>query len=94
MTRLPDEARSILDRHVVAHLATINPDGSPQLTAIWIERNGDGVRFSTAEGRVKLRNLRRFGRSHWVSMEDVPDLSGARAGCGCPRHFQSRSDLP
>jgi PPOX class probable F420-dependent enzyme len=62
MAQLPDKAREILDSHVIAHLATVNVDGSPQLTPIWVERAGDAVRFSTAEGRVKLRNLRRDPR--------------------------------
>jgi PPOX class probable F420-dependent enzyme len=73
MTEIPEKARSILDRHVVAHLATIGGDGSPQLTPIWVERNGDSVSFSTAEGRAKVRNLRRDPRLA-ISFVD-PDAS-------------------
>jgi PPOX class probable F420-dependent enzyme len=50
--------RRVLDQRVHAHLATVNPDGSPQVSVIWIERDGDLVRFGTAEGRVKVRNMR------------------------------------
>ena len=59
---IPDNVASILDGHVIAHLATLNADGSPQVTPIWLERDGNMVRFSTAEGRAKLSNLRRDPR--------------------------------
>ena len=38
------------------------PDGSPQVTAVWIDIDGSTVLLNTAEGRVKPRNLRRDGR--------------------------------
>ena len=44
------------------HLATTNADGSPQVSPIWVERDGGVLRFSTAEGRAKARNLRRDPR--------------------------------
>ena len=59
---IPESAGSILDGHVIVHLATLNKDGSPQVSPIWLEREGDIVRFSTAEGRAKMRNLRRDPR--------------------------------
>ena len=62
MAELPDSFRAILDGHVVVHLATINPDGSPQVSPVWLEREGDVVRFGSAEGRIKVRNLRRDNR--------------------------------
>ena len=62
MTQLPDRFAEVLDRHVIAHLATLNRDGSPQVSPIWIEREGNGLRFGTAEGRTKLANLRRDPR--------------------------------
>jgi len=45
-----------------AHLATIMPDGSPQVTPVWVDLDGDRIRVNTAEGRVKPRNLRRDPR--------------------------------
>lgn len=62
MASIPEAFAAILDRHVIAHLATVNPDGSPQVSPIWIERDGDILRFGTAEGRAKLANLRRDRR--------------------------------
>ena len=45
-----------------AHLATIMPDGSPQVTPVWVDLDGDRIRVNTAEGRVKARNVRRDPR--------------------------------
>ena len=56
--QLPDELREALDEKVFVHLATINEDGSPQVSAIWIGRDGNTLLFSTAEGRVKTANIR------------------------------------
>ncbi len=58
MAQLPDDFARLIDSNVIAHLATINADGSVQASPIWIERDGDLLRFSTAEGRAKVRNLR------------------------------------
>jgi PPOX class probable F420-dependent enzyme len=54
---LPDDIRSALDEKVFVHVATLNPDGSPQVSVVWMTRRGDTVLFSTAEGRVKPRNI-------------------------------------
>ncbi|MFQ5554162.1 MAG: PPOX class F420-dependent oxidoreductase [Acidimicrobiia bacterium] len=59
---IPDDVREIVDSPIFAHIATIDDDGSPQLSVIWFERNGDTIRFSTVEGRAKPRNLRRDAR--------------------------------
>jgi len=40
----------------------VNPDGSPQTSVMWIGRDGDDLLFSTVEGRVKHRNMRRDPR--------------------------------
>lgn len=56
---LPDQLKGVLDGANFAHLATVNPDGSPHVTAMWVERAGDRIAFNTAEGRRKLANVRR-----------------------------------
>lgn len=55
--RIPDDVRSDLDQKVFVHLATLMPDGSPQVSVVWIGRDGDKLLVSTAAGRVKPRNL-------------------------------------
>ena len=59
---LSDRDRRIIDAPNFASVATLMPDGSPQVSTIWIDRDGDDVLFNTAEGRVKTDNLRRDGR--------------------------------
>jgi PPOX class probable F420-dependent enzyme len=52
----------LLDGRNYAVLATVNPDGSPQTSAMWLGRDGDDLLFSTVEGRVKHRNMLRDPR--------------------------------
>ena len=53
---LPDDVKAILDQPVYVHLSTNGGNGYPHTTAMWVERHGDRVAFSTVEGRVKHRN--------------------------------------
>lgn len=59
---LPDDVKLALDQRVFVHLATVMPDGSPQVSVIWVGRDGDTILFSTAEGRIKTDNIRRDDR--------------------------------
>jgi PPOX class probable F420-dependent enzyme len=59
---LSDAALALLDGRNYAVLATINPDGSPQTSVMWVGRDGNDLLFSTVEGRVKHRNMRRDPR--------------------------------
>jgi len=45
-----------------ASLATIMPDGSPHVTPMWVDHDGNSVLMNTAEGRIKLRNIARDPR--------------------------------
>jgi PPOX class probable F420-dependent enzyme len=53
---------ALVDGKNYAVLATINPDGSPQTSVIWVGRDDDGVLFTTVAGRVKHRNMTRDPR--------------------------------
>jgi PPOX class probable F420-dependent enzyme len=57
MAAIPDDAKHLLEGKHFAHVATLNSDGSPQVSAVWIGIDGDQVTFNTAEGRVKTNNL-------------------------------------
>ena len=59
MTKLTEEQVELLRRPVIAHVATVMDDGSPQSTPVWIDTDGEAVLFNTAKGRVKTRNLER-----------------------------------
>ncbi len=59
---LSDATLRLLDGPNYAVLATVNSDGSPQTSAIWVGRDGQDVLFSTVQGRVKHRNMMRDPR--------------------------------
>ncbi|MER5685610.1 MULTISPECIES: PPOX class F420-dependent oxidoreductase [unclassified Streptomyces] len=59
---LSEELRSLLDTPVFVTVATIQPDGSPQLSPVWVKRDGNDVLFSTTRGRRKEENLSRDPR--------------------------------
>jgi len=65
---LSDKARALLARPVLATLATVAPDGGPQVTPLWIDTDGDDLLVNTAKGRVKARNLE---RDHRVALSVV-----------------------
>lgn len=59
---LSDELKHLLDGPVFVTVATIQPDGSPQLSPVWVRRDGDDLLFSTTRGRRKEKNLARDPR--------------------------------
>jgi PPOX class probable F420-dependent enzyme len=59
---LTDDQVALLREKVLAHVATVMPDGSPQVTPVWVDTDGGAVLFNTAKGRLKYRNLRRDPR--------------------------------
>lgn len=69
---LPQAAKSLVDRPVLAVLTTLYPDGSPHSTPLWIDRDGDVLRVNTAQGRVKARNAARDPRVS-ICMVDPED---------------------
>jgi len=59
MAVIPENFLDLLQqKKAFAHLATIMPDGSPQVTPVWFDYEGGVIRVNTAKGRVKARNLR------------------------------------
>jgi PPOX class probable F420-dependent enzyme len=59
---LSDATVALVDGKNYAILATINPDGSPQTSVLWVGREGNDLLFSTVAGRVKHRNMERDPR--------------------------------
>ena len=59
---LSEATLRLVDGKNYAVLATVNPDGSPQTSVMWVGRDGNDLLFSTVEGRVKHRNMRRDPR--------------------------------
>lgn len=54
---IPDSHRDLFTRPVVVALATVNPDGQPQVTPVWVDYDGEHVIINTARGRQKDRNM-------------------------------------
>nr|WP_237538959.1 MULTISPECIES: PPOX class F420-dependent oxidoreductase [unclassified Streptomyces] len=65
---MPDRLKSLLDEKVFIVVGTVQPDGSPQMSPVWVKRDGDDVLFSTTVGRRKEKNLRRDPRVTVVVM--------------------------
>lgn len=59
---IPEGVQDWLDKPVFWHLATVNADGSPQSTPVWVTTDGPHVIVNTAIGRCKDKNMRRDGR--------------------------------
>ena len=56
---IPQQFLDLFQKRAFAHVATIMRDGSPQVTPVWVDYDGTHVRFNTARGRVKDKNLQR-----------------------------------
>ncbi|MFC9293125.1 PPOX class F420-dependent oxidoreductase [Streptomyces sp. NPDC057011] len=59
---LNETVRGLLDAPHPAVLSTLNPDGSPQSSVVWVTREGGDLLISTEQGRRKERNIVRDGR--------------------------------
>jgi PPOX class probable F420-dependent enzyme len=59
---LPEAARTLLSSDAVAHVVTIDEDGTPQITLAWVGLEGDEIVLATMPEQRKLRNLRRDPR--------------------------------
>ncbi len=55
-------ARELLEAANIGHLATLMADGTPHVTPVWVDVEDSTVLVNSAEGRVKVRNLRRDPR--------------------------------
>jgi PPOX class probable F420-dependent enzyme len=60
--RLPETARAVLQSGALAHLVTINADGSPQLSGVWTDLDGDEILVASLIMRRKLVNVGRDPR--------------------------------
>ena len=59
---IPDKYRDLFQKPVFAHLATVMPDGRPQVTPVWVFFDGHHIHVNTAIGRQKDRNMLREPR--------------------------------
>lgn len=59
---LSPPVQRFLGEKVIAHLSTLMQDGSPQVTPVWVETDGENILVNTAAGRLKATNMQRDGR--------------------------------
>lgn len=62
MATIPEGFRDILDKKSFVHLATTMEDGSPHVSPVWVDLDGDRIVVNSAKGRVKDRNMRAHER--------------------------------
>jgi PPOX class probable F420-dependent enzyme len=62
VTALPPSARALVESDALAHLVTLNPDGSPQVTCVWVGLDGDDIVSGHLLPQQKLRNVERDPR--------------------------------
>ncbi|MEH0819235.1 MULTISPECIES: PPOX class F420-dependent oxidoreductase [unclassified Micromonospora] len=59
MAILTDEDLALLAEPQLAHVATVEPDGTPHVTPVWVDTDGEHILFNTARGRQKCHNIER-----------------------------------
>lgn len=62
MATLPDSARAVLESAALAHLVTLNEDGSPQVSIVWVGLDGDEIVAGHLPEHKKVRNIRNDSR--------------------------------
>ena len=62
MAAIPPEYLDLFTKKALACLATLMPDGSPQVTPVWVDYDGEHILVNTAVGRQKDRNMQRDQR--------------------------------
>jgi PPOX class probable F420-dependent enzyme len=59
MANIPEQFKDLFQKATFANLATLMPDGRPQVTPVWVDLDGSNIRINTAKGRIKDKNMRR-----------------------------------
>jgi PPOX class probable F420-dependent enzyme len=62
MKPIPDSHRDLLEKRAFANVATVDADGTPQVTPIWIDYDGHYLLVNSQKGRKKDRNMRERGQ--------------------------------
>jgi PPOX class probable F420-dependent enzyme len=59
---MPEAARALVESEALAHLVTLEPDGRPQVSCVWVGLDGGDIVFASLGPRRKLDNIRRDPR--------------------------------
>jgi PPOX class probable F420-dependent enzyme len=82
MARLPDSALALIQAGAHGHLVTINPDGSPQVSMVWVGVEDDELCVAALTSRQKLRNVRLDPRVAITFESPDHDVAGERGSGG------------
>ena len=55
--QIPEAFRDLFQKKAFASLATVMPDGTPQVTPVWVDFDGEHILINSAKGRLKDRNM-------------------------------------
>jgi PPOX class probable F420-dependent enzyme len=69
---IPNDFMDLFSKPAFGHLATVMPDGSPQLSPLWVDYDGKFLLINSARDRVKDKNMRRDGRVA-IEVQDPDD---------------------
>jgi len=76
VTKLTERQADLFRERNWGNVATIRPDGTPHVTPVWVDTDGENVLFNTAYGRTKVENIQRDPR---VAIEVYDDDDPQRA---------------
>jgi PPOX class probable F420-dependent enzyme len=72
VTPIPESFEDLFDKRSFGHLATLMPDGSPQVTPVWVDYDGRHILINSVGGRQKDLNMERDPRVA-ISIQDPDD---------------------
>jgi PPOX class probable F420-dependent enzyme len=78
MARLTDKVRTLFDGKNFAVLSTLEPDGTPHSTVVWVKRDDDDLVFALPKGRRKIANLNRDPRAAVVIFDAANPYESAQ----------------
>ena len=83
----------LTEKKAFAHIATLQPDGSPQVTPVWFDYTNGVIRVNTAKGRIKARNMS-VGAKVALSMLDPDNAKTIDSpGSSTPKESKVRPSL-
>ena len=91
MATIPASHADLLKKAAFANLATLNADGSPQVTPVWVDFDGTHVLVNTARGRVKAKNLARESR---VALSRRPKRAPTPTSTRWPGNTLAKTPIP
>lgn len=88
---LDEKTIGLLKGGNLAHLATISKDGSPHVTPVWVDTDGEAVLVNTAKGRVKYNNILRNNKVA-ISVNDKNDFYRVYVAKGTAEIIEDNAD--